>query len=264
MSMAVLKEIHSTLKVYDQRGTERVLAGGINLAAGAKIQSFMTEIGASRTLEIGMSMGCSTLAILEALPPEGHHIAIDPYQTSDPCYGVGLEMVKRAGLSEKMTLIERPDFVALPELVAHSQKYDLILIDGHHTFDFTFIDFFYADLLLRKDGILLMDDWGMPCVYHVTRFIEEHKAYDRIGPHMWNELNLISKLNHFRPRARKEHSEWGTICAYRKIKDSSVTGYFCHSNFYPHYRVHKWWAKLRGHAKVSPLSPPSVYPYLND
>ncbi len=35
---------------------------------------------------------------------------------------------------------------------------DFIFIDGWHTFDYTLIDFFYADKLLRKDGIILIDD----------------------------------------------------------------------------------------------------------
>jgi hypothetical protein len=165
-------------------------------------------------------------------------------------------MVRRAGLSEKHRLIEQPNYLALPELVRSEEKFDLIFIDGWHTFDFAFVDLFYSDLLLKEGGILVFDDWGFPCVYHVTQFLEQHKPYQKLGPHTWNELSLLSKLNHFRKKIKKEREEWGSICAYKKLADSSVYPYFCGSAFYPGYRLHKLWAKLRGHEQVTPYTPP--------
>lgn len=100
-----------------------------------------------------MAMGCSTLAILEALPKEGYHTSIDPFQTATHNYGfrgVGVTMVKRAGLADRHRLIEQPNYLALPDLLRAGERFDLIFIDGYHTFDFAFIDFFYADLLLRE------------------------------------------------------------------------------------------------------------------
>ena len=36
--------------------------------------------------------------------------------------------------------------------------FDFVFIDGWHTFDYTLIDFFYADKLIREGGIIIIDD----------------------------------------------------------------------------------------------------------
>jgi predicted O-methyltransferase YrrM len=53
--------------------------------------------------------------------------------------------------------------LALPKLVADVRsgkegKFDMVFIDGWHTFDYTLLDFFYADLLLKKNGVIMIDD----------------------------------------------------------------------------------------------------------
>lgn len=219
MSNSVLSEMHVTGRAFDQEGLEVSLVAGINAASSRKMQELMRQVKAKKTLEIGMAMGCSTLAILEALPEEGRHTSIDPFQIATHGYGyrgVGVTMVNRAGLSDQHRLIEEPNYLALPCLLKAGEQFDLIFIDGWHTFDFAFIDLFYADLLLREGGVLIFDDWGFPCVYHVTRFLEQHKAYRKLGPHTWNELNLFSKLNRFLKKVKKELEEWGSICRLRK------------------------------------------------
>ncbi len=256
---SVLSEMHRTLRAFDQEGLEVAVGSGINAAASLKIQEFIRRLDAKKTLEIGMAMGCSTLAILEALPKDGLHTSIDPFQTATHGYGfrgVGLTMVKRAGLANQHRLIEEPNYFALPDLLKAGEQFDLIFIDGYHTFDFAFIDLFYSDLLLREGGILIFDDWGFPCVYHATQFLEQHKAYKKLGPHTWNELNLLSKLNRFRQKTRKQLAEWGSICAYEKLSNSRVSAYFCSSAFYPGHRLHRIWARFRGHQQVPAYTAP--------
>lgn len=46
----------------------------------------------------------------------------------------------------------------------------------------------------------------------------------------------------------------GSVCAYEKVSDSRVSGYFCSSIFYPGYRLHKIRPKLRRHEKVPPYT----------
>lgn len=256
---SVLSEMHRTMRAFDQEGLEVSVNSGINAAASRKMRQLIRKLDAKRTLEIGMAMGCSTLAILEALPNDGLHTSIDPFQTATHDYGfrgVGVTMVERAGLAKQHRLIEEPNYFALPDLLRAGEQFDLIFIDGYHTFDFAFVDLFYSDLLLREGGILIFDDWGFPCVYHATQFLEQHKAYKKLGPHTWNELNLISKLNHFRKRTKCEWAEWGSICAYEKLSHSRVSAYFCSSSFYPGHRLHSLWAKLRRHQRVPPYARP--------
>ena len=94
--------MQATRRAFDQEGLEVSLEAGINAAACRKMQELIRKANAKETLEIGMAMGCSTLAILEGLPPDGRHTSIDPFQTATHAYGyrgVGVTMVKRAGLS---------------------------------------------------------------------------------------------------------------------------------------------------------------------
>lgn len=41
-----------------------------------------------------------------------------------------------------------------------TEKYDLIYIDASHRADDTFVDAYYAFKLLKKDGIIIFDDYG--------------------------------------------------------------------------------------------------------
>lgn len=38
------------------------------------------------------------------------------------------------------------------------ETFQFIFIDGMHTFDYTLLDFFYADLLLQPGGVICVDD----------------------------------------------------------------------------------------------------------
>ncbi len=58
-------------------------------------------------------------------------------------------------------------YKALPDAVTRKEKYQLIFIDGWHTFDYTLVDFFYADLLLELGGFLVFDDVQLPAVAKV-------------------------------------------------------------------------------------------------
>ena len=42
--------------------------------------------------------------------------------------------------------------------------YDLVYVDGHHSFDYVLLDFFYADQLLGAGGVVGFNDCGWPSV----------------------------------------------------------------------------------------------------
>lgn len=75
-----------------------------------------------------------------------------------------------SGLSSYLELLEEFDYIALPRLVAEQRSLDFILIDGWHSFDYTLIDMFYADILLRPGGVLTVHDTGWPSVYKACKF----------------------------------------------------------------------------------------------
>jgi predicted O-methyltransferase YrrM len=49
---------------------------------------------------------------------------------------------------------------------------DLVLIDGSHGFPTPMLDWYYAGSLLRRDGLLVIDDVQLPAVAELCRFID--------------------------------------------------------------------------------------------
>jgi hypothetical protein len=212
-----------------------------------------------------MAQGMSTLAILHALAKKGRgkQTAIGPYQCRavdyyDPSLGpseaggwegIGLAMVERAGLTHMLQWIEEPDYLALPRLLERGERYDLIFIDGYHTFDYVFLDYFYSDLLLNEGGFLVFDDVLLPMVHKVCWFVETHKAYRRLGPSMTHPLNTAYRAFMAAQRLlglrgpRNADREWGSIMAYQKIRSTKVRPLYFHTAFYPYFRG--WWLLKR-------------------
>ena len=256
-----------TGRAYDLKDNVVPVGGIIRDESAASLQRVIIENKLRDCLEVGMAMGMSTLAILYALELNGggHHTAIDPFQTAAPPQGfagVGLAMVERARLSANFEFLEEPSYLALPKMVAEGRLFDFIFIDGYHTFDYTFVDYFYADLLLRDGGILVFDDVMLPMVHKVCWFLETHKAYERLGPKMAHPLNPAYRLKRkLGPQGTRGGDKvWGGIQVYRKVKTTMVRPLFFHTPFYPYFRT--WWALKRlrslvtgGKAPVQKKSP---------
>ena len=62
---------------------------------------------------------------------------------------------------------------------------DLVFIDGWHTFDYTLVDAFYANELLRVGGYLVIDDAQHSGVAKCVRYIEPNykSFYKRLPTH---------------------------------------------------------------------------------
>src|SRR4029450_11609121 len=123
------------------------------------IKGLVRSIKSRAALEIGMARGFSSVAILSALEPDGRLTSVDPFQLVPSGYGgAGVATVRSAGFAHRHTLIAEPDYVALPALLRNQQQFDFIFIDGYHSFDYTLLDFFYADLLLKVGGVVAFHD----------------------------------------------------------------------------------------------------------
>lgn len=161
----VLAEIYRKGEL-EKDGTVYKFKDTTNPIQGRHLYNLIKENGITRTLEVGMAMGASTIWICQALKDVGKkdckHIAIDPNQSTQ-YKGIGKELIKRAKLTKYMKLMEMPSYRAMPMLLedvisGKIPKFQLIYIDGWHTFDYTLVDFFYADLLLDTYGIIVLDD----------------------------------------------------------------------------------------------------------
>jgi len=108
-----------------------------------------------KCLEIGMAFGVSAFYIL--LLNDTTLLSIDPNQKTE-WNNNGIKLLKEFGLDKRHKCIEDKSYNALPDLLKKNNLYDFIFIDGWHTFDYTLIDFFYADKLLKIGGSIIIDD----------------------------------------------------------------------------------------------------------
>ena len=155
------------------------LRGNIPHTFATALTSMIRREKPTLCIEIGMAYGISTLAILAGLGENGRLISIDPFQNSD-FGGFGLDLVARTDRAAQHELIEAPDYLALPRLLAEGRRPDFAYIDGMHTFDYVLLDGFYVDKLLPVGGVAAFNDCGFRSIHKYLRFFRRHRHYEEL------------------------------------------------------------------------------------
>lgn len=175
---SVLQEILKTRVVTSPTGICTELNSEISADMGHALQDAITRIDAVRTLEVGLCYGISSLFICEAIAgkPDAKHFVMDPNQSKS--YGsIGLHNIERAGYSRFVEFYEASSHSVLPQLEMAGTAIDFAFIDGSHLFDYTLLEFFYIDRILRVGGLMAFDDLQMPAVRKVCRFMLTNRKY---------------------------------------------------------------------------------------
>ncbi|MBI5447795.1 MAG: class I SAM-dependent methyltransferase [Gammaproteobacteria bacterium] len=116
----------------------------------------VTLMGAKKTLEIGVFTGYSTLAVAQALPPEGKIVACD---VSEEWTNLAKPYWEQAQVLSKIELHLAPALDTLDNLLNDKAQ--------HESFDFAFIDadkahyslYYEKSLkLIRKGGLIAIDN----------------------------------------------------------------------------------------------------------
>lgn len=176
--------------------------------------------------EIGMANGISTLAILTALEEnggDGRLVSIDPNQSTQ-WRDCGRAAVARAGLAHRHRVIEKPDSLALPELLSAGTRIDFSYIDGWHTFDYALVDSWYLDKMTPKNGVIAFNDCGWPAVAKAIRFVQTHRRY--------RELDVGLPRSYDRPLSL------GILL--RKIKHRRLGDYFRRTEDRYFQKIEEW------------------------
>ena len=174
---SVLREMVETGLVTGGDGSTRSLHSAIHLEFAERLYQLVLTHRPQCVVEVGMAFGGSTLAILSALDQVGgggRLISIDPFQFSQ-WGGCGAAAVRRAGLEHRHELVEEVDYFALPDLLAKGQVVDFAYIDGAHTFDYAFLDFWYLDRMLRVGGVGGFNYCEWRGVGKVNKLVEKHR-----------------------------------------------------------------------------------------
>lgn len=192
--LPLLQKIYQTNKVEDEAGNSFPLNSETSIREGEFLQQIIRETEAKITLETGMAYGVSSLWICEALRENNgiKHIAIDPAQRIVPSddqnqstkpadsgwCGIGASNLKKAEFGDLLELHTHSSHQALPLLESRGERIDFAFIDGMHTFDYAFIDFFYIDRILKPGGVIVFDDLCIPAVNKVFRYALTNRAYE--------------------------------------------------------------------------------------
>lgn len=217
------------------------------------IREILKEIRPTRTLEVGMAYGISTLAICDALLAVGgeRHIAIDPDQHSgkwgDGWRGGGLANVERAGFKSLLEFYEAPSHIVLPKLEEAGTRIQFALIDGWPTFDYRIMDFLMVDRLLDIGGIVMIAATNVPGVRKACRFIATNRSYRVYGSARTRHDSLVltrvqrqvrglnapeSIRRHFKPELLEPDEELGlgrksvAIAFSKEDEDRRLWDYF--------------------------------------
>ncbi len=179
---SIINEIYQSRIVRDAFGNEYDLSSEVDPVEGDYLyQIVSSDSSIRRTLEVGCAYGLSSLHICEALRnrQEASHVIIDPMQMSD-WHGIGITHLKNAGI-DFFNLIPEPSELALPELLRSQPKgFDLIFVDGWHTFDQTMLDLFYANRLVRVGGYIVIDDCQWRSVSAAVAYYKNYPAFEQV------------------------------------------------------------------------------------
>ncbi len=155
------------------------------------IHHFLNDKKIKTSLEVGLAFGCSTAHIIAAT--NATHYAIDPFQKQD-FNNLGLENIRNCGFGNHLRFMNGFSHHILPDLFKEKVKLDFAFIDGSHTFDDIFVDFYYIDMMLNQNAYVLLHDAWMRSTQHIHSWIKQNKKnYKTIKTPVKN-LILLQKV----------------------------------------------------------------------
>jgi predicted O-methyltransferase YrrM len=183
----VLEQLLKTQVAMDDSGRVWDLEVHIPDDEGKFLQRVIRDVRPRVSIEIGLAFGVSTLYMCEALSEVGgqKHIVCDPDQfggIGDGFHGVGLKNLRDAEYDSLVEFHPISSHLLLPQLEHQGARVQFAFIDGWHTFDYTFVDFFYIDRILDVGGVIVFDDTkNYLAIRKVVRYALTHRAYSFYG-----------------------------------------------------------------------------------
>ena len=140
---------------------------------GDVVRRWVMREGAAHTIEIGLGYGMSALYICEGLLANGRadvrHLVIDPFQGSSFA-DCGLQTLAVAGVTELVEHHAEKSHFVLPQLLRAGRQFDFGFVDGNHRFDAVFVDLYYLGLLVKRGGVIVLDDYDLPGIQRAVAF----------------------------------------------------------------------------------------------
>jgi len=176
----ILEKIFKSGRTSDLEGNERVVNDMISIQEASVLYKMFMASAAEHSIEIGLAHGVSALVFCQAHKDLGQkngiHYAVDPNQFTE-YKGAAVKAVEDAGYEKYLKVLAGPTHLELPELIKQGIKVECAFIDGWHTFDYTLIDFFLVDKILKPGGYIAFHDTYGRAKQKVINFILSHRKY---------------------------------------------------------------------------------------
>ena len=150
--------------VDDARANGQYVEGSANATELAALTTLARRPGTRRVVEIGFNAGFSTHAFLSAHPD----VTVTSFDLGEHGYGARAKAQIDEGFPGRHTLIIGDSLTTVPEYAdAHpGETFDLVFIDGGHTYEVASADIRNMARLAGEDTVLVIDDllphrlWG--------------------------------------------------------------------------------------------------------
>lgn len=177
----ILSTIFSTKKTKDRNGTVRDVNDMISRDEAFALYRMFQKAKAKSSIEIGLAHGVSALVFCQAHKDAGNitgiHYGVDPNQLTT-YNSAAIQAIQKAGYSLILKVLAGPSHLEVPELIKQNIKVDCAFIDGWHTFDYTLVDFFLIDKILKPGGYVAFHDTYGRAKQKVINFILTHRKYE--------------------------------------------------------------------------------------
>jgi predicted O-methyltransferase YrrM len=228
-SQSVLNRLIIDKQTFSSDGTQLQVTGTISLDEAQYMKELIISNEFSTCLETGVAYGastvaiCSALSVLEQSSRPVKHYGVDPCQI-EIYGGAAIAALKECGLDHILELCHGPSHLMLPKLLERNITVDFVFIDGMHTFDYTLIDLFYADKLLRPGGIICMHDMNMRSKKKASKYLLRYRKYIRLAsvkrPLRQRLGAALKEAARFAPRAVwNDLTTVETMLAVKKVED---------------------------------------------
>lgn len=150
---------------------DNIKSSAVKFSEGEYLHNLIKQNKFKKTLETGFGLGLSAASIITA--SQSLHVGIDPFQANYENYG--LKNIEKLGLKSHLEFYADYSHCVLPKLLSEKRTFDFIFIDGDHKFDGQFVDFYYASLLIEKNGFIVLHDTWMRSTTYLVNYIKKNR-----------------------------------------------------------------------------------------
>lgn len=175
----LLADILTKGHVTTDQGEQIPLYSHLPEPEGRLLQAWLRTYQPKHLLEIGLAYGVSSLYICQAISAWSikQYEIIDAFQSSQ-WQRVGVSHLHQAGYGDLYRLHEMRSELCLPEFLRQGMRFEFAFIDGWHTFDHAFVEFYYINRMLDVGGIVIFDDLHLPALQKLRAYIQTYECYE--------------------------------------------------------------------------------------